>query len=43
MGGKAVRRKRNLALAWSLAAGALVSVALALTFYFVNTHGFRIR
>lgn len=36
MGGKAYRRKQNAFLAWSIIAGILVSVGVALSFYFFN-------
>ena len=36
MGGKALRQKRKVILVWSVAAGLLVSLSLAATFYFIN-------
>jgi hypothetical protein len=36
MGGRALRRKRRLILRWSIAAGLLVSAALAALLYFLN-------
>lgn len=36
MGGKAYRRKQNIFLVWSLFAGILVSLALALSLYIFN-------
>jgi len=36
MGGKAFRRKQNAFLAWSLVAGAVVSLMVAVVFYFLN-------
>jgi hypothetical protein len=36
MGGKAYRRKQNAVLAWSVLAGILVSLVLAVSFYFLN-------
>jgi hypothetical protein len=36
MGGKAFRRKQNAFLLWSLLAGALVALAMAASFYFLN-------
>jgi len=38
MGGRALRRKKKVFLAWSVAAGLLVSGLVALALYFVNTH-----
>ncbi len=36
MGGRALRRKRRLILRWSLIAGLVVSVVLALLLYLLN-------
>jgi len=36
-GGKAARRKQIIWLIWSIAAGLVVSAALALVLYFINT------
>jgi hypothetical protein len=36
MGGKAYRRKRNIILAWSIAAGLLVSTGVAAMIYFLT-------
>ena len=38
MGGKGLRRKRKIALIYSLITGALVSFLLALTLYLINRH-----
>jgi hypothetical protein len=38
MGGRALRRKNKVFLAWSIAAGLLVSVLVAVALYFVNLH-----
>jgi hypothetical protein len=38
MGGKAYRRKQNMFLAWSLFAGAVVSLGVAVSLYFFNLH-----
>ena len=35
-GGRAMRRKRNMFLAWSIAAGLIVSLGVAFALYFVN-------
>jgi len=37
MGGRSLRRKRRIFLAWSVAAGLVVSVVMAIILYFVNT------
>ena len=37
MGGRNLRRKRRIFLAWSIAAGCLISVLLAIALYFANT------
>jgi hypothetical protein len=36
-GGRAMRRKRNFFLAWSIAAGLVVSIVVAIALYFANT------
>jgi len=36
MGGKALRRKHRIILAWSILAGLTISFIFALTLYFVN-------
>jgi hypothetical protein len=36
-GGRAMRRKRNIFLAWSIAAGLVVSIVVAVAMYFINT------
>jgi hypothetical protein len=36
MGGRAYRRKQNAFLAWSVLAGLLVSLVVALTFYYFS-------
>jgi hypothetical protein len=38
MGGRNLRRKNKIFLAWSLAAGLIVSILMAFALYLVNTH-----
>jgi hypothetical protein len=37
MGGRNLRRKRRVFLAWSIAAGCLISMLVAFALYFANT------
>ena len=38
MGGKALRRKKMMMLAWAVAAGLIVSLSVAAGFYWMNLH-----
>jgi len=38
MGGRALRRKRRIFLAWSIAAGLMVSVLVGIILFLVNNH-----
>ena len=39
MGGRALRRKKMLMLAWAVVAGLIVSLCVGAAFYWMNSHG----